>query len=64
MGMDTRFGDIETRAYFIWEQEGRPHGKDLDHWFRAEAEIEPKDVKQPRKKASQPTTKRRSAARK
>ncbi len=30
---------IRERAYAIWEQEGHPHGKDLDHWFRAEAEI-------------------------
>ncbi|ASW10732.1 DUF2934 domain-containing protein [Rhizobium sp. 11515TR] len=24
------------RAYRIWEQEGRPEGRDLDHWQRAE----------------------------
>lgn len=30
---------IRERAYAIWEQEGRPAGKDLDHWLRAEAEI-------------------------
>jgi len=29
---------IRERAYAIWEQEGRPDGKDLDHWLRAEAE--------------------------
>jgi hypothetical protein len=31
-------GDKATReaAYFLWENEGRPHGKDLDHWLRAE----------------------------
>lgn len=27
------------RAYAIWESEGRPHGRDQDHWRRAEAEI-------------------------
>ena len=27
------------RAYAIWEQEGRPDGKDREHWLRAEAEI-------------------------
>jgi Protein of unknown function (DUF2934) len=27
------------RAYAIWEEEGCPQGKDLDHWLRAEAEI-------------------------
>ena len=30
---------IRERAYGIWEQEGRPHGRDLDHRLRAEAEI-------------------------
>jgi hypothetical protein len=29
----------EERAYAIWEAEGRPHGCDLDHWLKAEAEI-------------------------
>jgi hypothetical protein len=26
---------IRTRAYAIWEQEGRPDGKHLEHWLRA-----------------------------
>src|ERR1700693_2724615 len=30
---------IRERAYSIWEQEGRPNGRDLDHRLRAEAEI-------------------------
>ena len=30
---------IRERAYSIWEQEGRPHGRDVDHRLRAEAEI-------------------------
>jgi hypothetical protein len=30
---------IRERAYAIWEEEGRPDRKDLDHWLRAEAEI-------------------------
>jgi len=30
---------IRERAYSIWEQEGRPYGRDLDHRLRAEAEI-------------------------
>jgi hypothetical protein len=30
--------DHATReaAYFLWESEGRPQGKALDHWLRAE----------------------------
>lgn len=27
------------RAYQIWESEGRPHGRDVEHWNRAEVEI-------------------------
>jgi hypothetical protein len=30
---------IRERAYSIWEQEGRPHGRDVDHRVRAEAQI-------------------------
>jgi Protein of unknown function (DUF2934) len=29
---------IRRRAYFIWEHEGRPEGRALDHWFYASAE--------------------------
>ncbi len=25
--------EIETLAYFLWEYEGKPHGKDIDHWL-------------------------------
>ena len=28
----------EERAYALWESEGRPHGRHLDHWCQAEAE--------------------------
>jgi hypothetical protein len=30
---------ILKRAYEIWESEGRPHGRDKDHWFLAKAEL-------------------------
>ena len=30
---------VEERAYVLWENEGRPHGRDLDHWRQAESEI-------------------------
>jgi len=35
-----RDAEIATRAHTIWELEGRPTGRDLDHWLRAEAEFE------------------------
>ena len=30
---------IQERSYFLWEGEGRPHGRSLDHWLTAEAEL-------------------------
>ena len=30
---------IRERAYTIWEEQGRPDGRDREHWFRAESEI-------------------------
>ncbi len=31
--------EIARRAYEIWQAEGCLHGKDVDHWLRAEAEL-------------------------
>lgn len=31
--------EVEIRSYAIWEQEGCPHGRDLEFWLRAEAEL-------------------------
>jgi len=28
--------DIAFAAYCFWENEGRPNGRDWNHWFRAE----------------------------
>jgi hypothetical protein len=30
---------VRVRAYMIWEAEGRPDGKHLEHWDQAEREI-------------------------
>ena len=39
--MDTAYDDeIRSRAHQLWEEEGRPHGSDREHWHRAELEIE------------------------
>jgi hypothetical protein len=34
---------IRERAYFIWEEEGRPAGRHLEHWERARVHIEEED---------------------
>jgi len=31
--------EIRTRAHELWEQNGRPTGRDLEFWLQAEAEI-------------------------
>ena len=28
---------IRERAYYLWVNEGRPEGRDYDHWMRARA---------------------------
>ena len=30
---------VRLRAYEIWEREGKPHGRALDHWLRARWEL-------------------------
>jgi hypothetical protein len=30
---------VRERAYQIWEQEGRVHGRDEQHWHRAQLEL-------------------------
>jgi hypothetical protein len=31
--------EIAAYAYKLWEAEGRPHGRDLDHWLQAKAHL-------------------------
>jgi hypothetical protein len=37
--MTDREEKIRQRAYGIWEQEGHPHGRAEDHWYRAAREV-------------------------
>ena len=30
---------VRERAYWLWEEEGRPQGREFDHWVRARNEI-------------------------
>jgi hypothetical protein len=40
MGVEAKHHtEISQRAHSFWEFEGRPNGRDLDHWLRAEAEF-------------------------
>ena len=29
--------DITFAAYYLWNQEGRPEGRDVEHWLHAKA---------------------------
>ena len=32
-----RHNEVANRAYRLWEQAGKPHGRDLEFWIQAEA---------------------------
>ena len=34
---------IRDRAQAIWEEDGRPEGRDREHWERAAAEVDAED---------------------
>lgn len=34
----TEHQQITSRAYFLWEQAGRPEGRDIEFWLQAEKE--------------------------
>lgn len=36
---------IRIRAYQIWEREGRPSGRDYEHWVQAQVELESEAAK-------------------
>lgn len=41
--MDYRERCIQERAYQIWEEQGRPQGRDDEHWRQAEREFAMKE---------------------
>jgi hypothetical protein len=32
------FFETQKKAYYLWEEEGKPQGKDWDMWLKAEKE--------------------------
>ena len=49
---------IRTRAYEIWEAEGRPLGREVEHWLQAAQEL----AAEQRRSAPRPRTPRAVAA--
>lgn len=46
---------IRMRAYDIWEREGRPDGRDFEHWVQARIELDAEVVGlQPQRSAAPP----------
>lgn len=31
--------EIALRAFSIWEEQGRPHNHDFEHWLQAESQL-------------------------
>lgn len=73
MARPGREAEIREMAYYLWLDEGCPHGRHLDHWYKAEsiwrerqatrqaAQPRPGKPRRPRKTtAAAPKTKRRS----
>ncbi len=29
--------EVQQIAYYIWEEQGHPQGRDIEHWLKAEA---------------------------
>lgn len=44
--------EVRRRAYELWEQRGREHGKAEDDWYRAENEVRGKSARQVRGKSA------------
>jgi hypothetical protein len=43
--MMTTHNEISQRAREIWEREGRPEGRDKEHWLQAESELREEALK-------------------
>ena len=53
---------ILKKAYEIWEAEGRPHGRDLEHWLKAELAIFEENKKAPKAPAKRKAPVKKTAA--
>jgi hypothetical protein len=40
MDLNERLERIRTRAYELWEQDGRPEGREWSHWLDAERDVD------------------------
>lgn len=54
--------EIAVRAYHIWEREGRPQGREHEHWLMAETEVLGKPAKKARPNGGKANTAKATAA--
>jgi hypothetical protein len=59
---DDRQHRIRQRAHAIWENHGRPHGADSQHWEQATREIDAEDAAAKKKPARAAAAKTKAAA--
>jgi hypothetical protein len=54
--MEAHSDEVSRCAYRIWENAGRPHGRDLEHWLQAERELSVADDTAPTSQQSTSAT--------
>jgi hypothetical protein len=65
-GQNVSHESIARRAYEIWQTEGCPDGRDMEHWLRALSELKAQSngtEREREEEASEPRTVRRPAPR-
>jgi BRCT domain type II-containing protein len=55
---------VRARAFEIWQAEGCPEGRDMEHWIRAEVELTPANSVAEVEPAAAPAKAKRAPARK
>ena len=45
--MTEREERTRKRAHELWEEAGRPHGRDQEFWYQAELEVHPRPTQRP-----------------
>jgi hypothetical protein len=43
--MTVTYEEIAKRAFDLWQQKGRPEGREMEHWLEAEKELHKEESK-------------------
>jgi hypothetical protein len=44
MNTTSNYDKVSQRAYQLWDNSGRPQGKETEHWLQAEKEIQREEL--------------------